>query len=338
MSATTVPNEQTDAVLRDPERINLAGEDTGRDHLSNYALGTLLTCQQQFAYHYEHRLSPAITKPSLADGRAFAHALEHNDPDAGEVYLREQAAVEKERAADSPWIVAPSDESIETEATVVREAARCYLNHYGAHDTTREVELRARIRNPAPNGRYSLTHDLMCRVDAVSADWLDLYEDKLVGQIPRKDFGQLVRLDRQVSIETYLIWRTQGVLVERVHYRMTLKPAIRQRKGESFDGYLERIAEEYATRPDHYLAEETAQRTEDDFLRLEREMWRWADQLRESRRDGTWPRNTGACRDYGGCRYLALCSNEPGAIEQFIERPRRDQVCDESEQSKEVAK
>lgn len=309
--------------LRPPERLNLAGQSTGREHLSQSALKTFLTCQQQFGFHYEDRLDPVVTKTPLAVGRAFAHALEHNDPDAGEQALREQAAEEQAHAAGNPWVLAPDQADIDVNAMIAREAARCYLTHYGAHDQTREVELRARIRNPAPGGRYSLSHDLLARLDALSPDFTVLYEDKLVGQIPRASLAAKVRLDRQVQIETYLVYRCTGVLVTEVRYRMTLKPAIRQRQKEQFESYLERIAEEYATRPEHYLAEEIVTPSLDDFDRLERELWRWAEQIRESRRDGTWPRNTSACHDYGGCRFLPLCAGEPGARHQFVEREAR---------------
>lgn len=309
--------------LRPPEEVNLAGQDTGRDHLSQTSLKTFLTCQQQYQYHYEQRLSPAVTSTPLAVGRAFAHALEQGEPEAGARLLRLEASVEAERAAGNPWVAAPDVDEVEVMATVAREAARCYLAAYGRHET-REVELRARVRNPARGGRYSLTHDLMARLDAVSADWTTLFEDKLVSQIPRASLAAKVRLDRQVHIEAYLIWRTTGVLVTSVHYRMTLKPQIRQRQKETRDEYLQRIADDYAARPEHYLAEETVHPTLDDFLRLERELWRWAESLRESRRDGTWPRNTGACHEYGGCRFLPLCAGEPGALNQFVERAKHE--------------
>lgn len=309
--------------LRPPERVNLAGQPTGHDHLSQTSLKTFLTCQQQFSWHYEHRLRPAVTSEPLAIGRAFAHALEQNDPEAGGRLLRLEASVEAERAAGNVWVAAPDTRDVEIAATVAQEAARCYLARYGHHET-REVELRARVRNPQHGGRYSHTHDLLARLDAVSPDWRTVFEDKLVSQIPRSDLAQKVRLDRQVQIEAYLIWRTQGVLVNEVRYRMTMKPAIRQRQGESFDAYLQRIADDYCVRPDHYLAEETVNPTLDDFLRLERELWRWAEQIRESRRDGTWPRNTGACHDYGGCRFLPLCAGEPGARHQFVESESKE--------------
>jgi hypothetical protein len=311
----------SDFLLRDPELVNLAGEDTGRGHLSHSSLSTLLACQQRAYWHYEQRMRPAVTKTSLALGRAFAEALEVGDPDHAYHVVTSEAEAERAAANGSPWIVVPDEQDVEVGAQIAREAARCYLNQYGTHDGTRELELRARIRNPAENGRYSLTHDLVGRVDSVDLDAGLLIEDKLVGQVDRKRLAQRLRLDRQVSIGCYLIWRTTGVEIERVDYRVTLKPAIRLRKGETHDEYLVRIAAEYATRPEHYLISEPVTRSTDDYLRLEQELWRWAETVRDARRDGVWPRNTGACMDFGGCQFLALCSREPGAELQYRQEP-----------------
>lgn len=314
----------TDFELRPPERVNLADHNTGREHLSHSALGTFLACQQRYGWAYQHRLERAVTAAPLQLGRAFAHALEHGNPDEGERLLREDHADQVQLAAGNPWVTTPDPTQLEINATVVREAARAYLVLYGAHHQTREVELRARIRNPARGGRYSHTHDLLGRVDAVTEDFTTMIEDKLVGQIPRASLAARLRLDRQVSIGAYLIWRTTGTQVREVRYRMTLKPGIRQRKDETFDQYLARIATEYEQRPDHYLVEEIATREPEDFLRLEQELWTWVEQIREARRTGVWPRNTAACHDYGGCAFLPLCAREPGAMNEFREREQRD--------------
>ncbi|HTE63664.1 MAG TPA: PD-(D/E)XK nuclease family protein [Solirubrobacteraceae bacterium] len=310
--------------LRPPERINLHGQETGRDHLSHSSIGTFLACQQKWNWSREHQLEPAVTAKPLAMGRAFAHALEHGDPDAGETSLRDEARAETERAAGSPWITAPDDREVDVQATVVREAARAYLAAYGTHDATREVELRARIRNPAQGGRYSLTHDIVCRLDALDAANAVLIENKLQGRIDRVNAPARLRLDRQVTIGTYLAWRCLGIEITEVRYRVTKKPGIRQTQKESFDDYLARIAQEYATKPDDYLSEEIVTRTPDDFLRLEQELWTWAESIRAARRSGVWPRNVAHCSDHGGCAYLSACSREPGWEHQFITRPERE--------------
>jgi PD-(D/E)XK nuclease superfamily len=320
-------------VLREPECVNLAGENTGRDHLSHSGLSTLLGCQQRWFWHYEQRMRPAVTKTSLALGRAFAEALDAGDPDHAYHVVTADAEREREAAAGSPWVLLPAAEDVEVGAQIAREAARCYLGHYGTHDGTRELEMRARIRNPAERGRYSLSHDLLGRVDAADLENAVMVEDKLVGQVNRATLASRLRLDRQVSIGCYLIWRTTGVEVREVQYRVTVKPAIRRRQGESHDDYLVRIAHEYATRPEHYMVCEPVTRTTEDYLRLEQELWRWAETVRDARRDGVWPRNTGACMDFGGCQFLALCSREPGAELQYRQQPVHEFV----ERTQEVA-
>ena len=105
---------------------------------------------------------------------------------------------------------------------------------------------------------------------------------------------------------------------------MTLKPAIRRKQAETHGIYLARIKAEYETRPDHYLVEEPVTRTTDDYLRLEQELWTWAEQIRQARRTGVFPRNTAQCHEYAGCKYLPLCAREPGAEHQFVERQKRE--------------
>lgn len=314
----------SEPTLRPPDLLNLAGQDTGRDHLSHSGLSTLLSCEQRWYWHYEQRLDPAVRPVSLSTGGAFAEAIAAGDPDhAWALIMREHADAETVNAGN-PWVSVPSRQDAEITAQTAREAARAYITRYGAHET-REHEMRTRIRNPR-TGAGSRTFDLLCRVDGLDLDTRTLIEDKLVAQIPRKEgeMDRRLRVDRQVSIGCYATWRTTGVEIETVKYRMTLKPAIRRRQGESHDGYLVRIAAEYATRPDHYLAEFECHRTSDDFLRLELELWRWSEQLRSARADGVFPRNTGACIDYGGCRFLPLCSGEPGAEHQYVARPVRE--------------
>jgi hypothetical protein len=93
--------------LRPPDLVNLAGQDTGREHISHTALGVFLACQQRYGWQYARRLAPAVTAAPLQVGRAFALAREHLDPAAGEQAILEDAASQAEQAAASPWVTAP---------------------------------------------------------------------------------------------------------------------------------------------------------------------------------------------------------------------------------------
>lgn len=304
--------------LLPPDLVNLADHGTGREALSHTRLGVLLACQQKFFWGYERNLEPSVKKASLSMGAAFAHALEHADPLAGfDVVMDEHAALQLEHAGD-PFTVIPDNETAETQATIVLAAAGAYLEHYGTTDVQREITMRSRLRNPA-TGAWSQTFDVQARIDGLAKDGR-LIEDKFVGRVDTVTDRRLL-LDRQVTLGCYLRWRTTGQLVSEVAYRMTKKPSIRQRQGESHDDYLQRIVSDYLERPEFYLHEFRLTRTEDDFLRLEQELWAWAEQIRAARRDQVFPRNTAACSDFGGCQFLALCTREPGAIHQFRQRP-----------------
>lgn len=313
-------------ILRGPDLVNLApatDEQLGRGHLSHTSIGSLLACEQKYQHSYERRLQPKVRPVALGMGAAFADALEVGDPDVAWARIISDFESAQEEYKGDPWTVVPDRDKAEISAQITREAARCYLTAYGQAGERREVEMRSRIRNPK-TGAPSLTFDLVARVDALSTDGREMIEDKLVGQIPRDgSMERRLTLDRQVSIGCYLAWRTSGTVVERVRYRMTKKPSIKRKQNESHDDYLCRIAADYAERPDFYLAEFPVTRTPEDFLRLEQELWRWAEQLRDARRDGVFPRNVAHCSDFGGCSFLPLCAREPGAEHQFEERPRR---------------
>jgi hypothetical protein len=315
----------TGLLLRAPELVNLHGVETGRDHLSTSSLSTLLSCSQKYFLHYEERLRQAVTPSSLALGRGFADALEAGDPEAAYRTVLEAAETEAILHGGNPWVSLPSPDAIEVGAVTARAAARAYLRTYG-HSETRELELCARIRNPAVGGRVSPTHDVVARVDGVDLENAVLIEDKLTSSQSRINIDKRVRLDRQITIGAYLIWRIYGIENLEIRYRLTFKPSIKRRQSESHDAFLDRLDRDYDERPDFYTHEETASRNGDDFLRLERELWRWQATVRDARADGTWPRNTAACTEFGGCRFIAACAGEPGWEHQFVREPEREPV------------
>lgn len=304
------------AGLCPPEKVNLHGVETGREALSHTRLGSLLACPQRYFWRYEKGLEPAVKRVALEMGSAFAHALEVNDPFAGSDMVLARWADAVDENAGNPWIVLPSEEDAEVTATTVRAAARAYLDHFGHADVQREVTMRARLRNPE-TGAYSKTFDVQARIDGLAGD--RLIEDKFVGRVDPVTERRLL-LDRQVTIGTYLIWRTTGELIRDVSYRMTKKPSIRRKQGESHNEFLHRLERDYAERPDFYLQEFTLTRGPDDFLRLEAELWDWAESIRRHRRASVFPRNTAACSDFGGCEFIDACVRAPGWESQFVER------------------
>lgn len=293
---------------------NLAGQDTGRRHLSHTALSSFLACPQKFDFSYERHLTAKAKAEPLTLGKAYQLSIEHSDPAVGAATLREEAK-----------ILSQADEDrVRAHETIVRSASSLYLERYGPAQGIREFEYLVRLRN-ARNGYPSRTYDLLGYAD----EWIDkggyaaLVENKLVGQITEQSIRRLP-LDRQIALEAYGTWRATGLEAREVFYRMMRKPSIRQRKGEDIEEFCERVAQDYLDRPDFYCVEEHFLRTADDLLRIETELWEWASQIRRSRAAGTWTRNTSQCAEYGGCQFLALCLGEPGAEGLYATRTSAD--------------
>lgn len=336
--------------LRSSDATNLAGTETGREHLSHTRIGVLQACHRKYELFYEKRLERIDRVESLEMGKAFHKGIELRRPEAAgaEIMLR----------ADE----APSSgdyDKLKVQAAVVMAATELYLRRWvdpcpgcqgkggypgfegsGEWDpcdwcegTTYdmgdgeicEMEYLVRLRNPW-TGHYSNTFDLKGYADGVrgyldfhTGRHLELIENKLVGQITNAQIRKLV-LDRQVTLASYGLWRATGKPVTKIHYRYVKKPQIRQKQGESVQQFCDRIIADYRSRPDFYSHEETLFRTTEDMLRVEAELWYWSQQLRDLRRQRIYDRNVNSCDMWGGCPYIPVCCGEPDAMSLYRER------------------
>jgi hypothetical protein len=304
-------------VLRPSEAVNLAGQDTGRDHLSHSSISMQNACLRKFELHYEERLRLITTPRPLALGRAFHKAIELGDPQAGAQALRESRSEFLDPADEDRQVINES---------IVLAAAGAYLGRWGApDDEAREFEYKVRLRSPW-TGRPSQTFDLLGYADGVldNGDWLELVESKFVGRIDPLDVRHLP-LDRQVGLACYGLWRATGKAVQRVSYRFTRKPSIKQKQGETVDQFCERLVDDYEARPDFYLDEQRLFRSNEDLLRIEAELWTWAEERRQAKRWGFFPRNVSHCKDFGGCQYLSVCAGDPDAMNLYERKPLEEE-------------
>lgn len=313
--------------LHPSEAENLAGrsdEDTGRAHLSHSSLNAQLACQQLYGYQYVDSIEPIAKGAPRRMGGAFAKALEAGDPEVGVKAVVDGAIIRDQRDEDRTRV----------EAMIVGSATKAYLMRYGQTDPDeREFEYRVRLRNPQ-TGAYSRTFDLLGYadqlLDAGDERW-QLIEDKLVGSIQDTQVRRLP-LDRQLALTCYGVWRATGKPVTDVLYRFTRKPSIKQKKDETLEQFLERIAADYEERPDFYLVEEPLVRSTDDLARTEAELWQWAQQRREADRQHIYPRNSSHCHDYGGCAFLPLCVGDPDAPSLYREKAESDRASNNNNQ------
>lgn len=237
---------------------------------------------------------------------------------------------------------------------IVRAAAALYLCTWPeGSGERREFEFKVQLRSPW-TGAYSRTFDLHGYADGLVDPWaergivgatgedagpLEIIENKLVGQVSAVKVQRLP-LDRQLALERYGIWRATGRVVQRVHYRWVKKPSIKQRGGrkkdksdaETLEQFCERIAADYEERPDFYLHEEEPKfTTTEDLLRVEADLWEWAEDIRARMRkasDGrrrVFDRNTSHCSEYGGCQFVPICTGDPDAMSLYQVRPKRSE-------------
>lgn len=291
--------------LRPPDLQNLAGqtdEDTGRAHLSHSSIGTMLECNQRWGYRYDQHLELIAQPLPLSMGKAFHKALELGDPMLGANEL------------DRPTVDQADYDKLVIEKATVFAAALGYLSRWPADEQIqREVEYRVRLRSPW-TGAYSRTFDLLGYADGVidHGSYLELAEDKFQSQITVENVRRL-KLDRQVGLEAYGLWRTTGKPVRVVRYRITRKPSIRQRQKETVKEFVARLNEDYVQRADWYFMEEQLFRSDDDLLLLEAELWTWAEQLRAAKAAKLYPRNTSSCFNPYRCPYVDLCCGDEDA-------------------------
>jgi hypothetical protein len=301
--------------LLESDATNLVEGPKARATLSHSSLNAQLACTQLYAYEYVDKIEPIVQRASRRLGAAFAKALEAGDPAVGVRHLEENTVALGQQEVDQFRI----------DSAIVKAASGLYLATY-TREEAREFGYRVRLRNPH-TGAYSRTYDLEGYADGLVRTlrgWT-LIEDKFVGQLTDLQIKKLP-LDRQLALECYGIWRATGKPVTDVQYRFTRKPSIKQRKGETVDQFVERIATDYETRPDFYLREESFRRSSADLVRVEAELWQWADQRRQAEKARIYPRNSSRCVEFGGCPFMPLCIGDPDATSLYTAKKRSDRT------------
>lgn len=76
------------------------------------------------------------------------------------------------------------------------------------------------------------------------------------------------------------------------------------------DRILAEISADYSS----YFDRQEIVRTAEDLKEFQYDLWRSAQEIRESEKSGIWPRNTSACVGFGTCPYFDLCTSswKPG--------------------------
>lgn len=141
--------------------------------------------------------------------------------------------------------------------------------------------------------------------------------------IERKFPGQLSKNfvdDMEMSPQTpwYLIAYCETFSPGRVGilYDYIRRPGIRQRKGESVQGFIQRVFKESTTRPEFYFYRAFVKKSPQDILVLKQEIINQIHLMEYVASKGLWSKNRKACLARGRCQFLDICAH--GQIPQVM--------------------
>jgi hypothetical protein len=294
--------------------------DRKKQLLTHSRLSCFRACPRRHQLRYEFGLVPTQDDSVLRVGSGFHAALEANDLD-----LDPDEAI-GERIED-PF-----------EMAMVAAMFNGHLSRW-AGDRLRavstELEFSLPLRNPA-TGRPTQVWTLAGKIDRIvelSGGRLALMEYKTTSQdfSPGAEYWLKLHMDQQLSI--YVIAaRSLGWNVETVLYDVTRRPMLRPYKAtpeavrkytkdgrlyanqrdtdETPEEYAARIAEDIASRPEHYFARIEIARLDRDLEECAAELWNQQLAIREMQRARRWYRNPGSCFSIRPCEYLNICLND----------------------------
>jgi hypothetical protein len=118
-----------------------------------------------------------------------------------------------------------------------------------------------------------------------------------------------LQMDHQVSI--YVIGcDAMGYNVTRCLYDVARKPLLRQKKGETYEQFVQRVHDEVMANLSTYFRWRTVPRQTGEVISAAKDVWETARLMEIEKSAGFSPRNPAACYKYGGghvCVYFSTC-------------------------------
>jgi hypothetical protein len=100
---------------------------------------------------------------------------------------------------------------------------------------------------------------------------------------------------------------------------------------ETLDEFRARYRAQLAEDPDKWYARAEVVRTIEELRESRYDQWQTAQQIRQSRRDGCWPRNPDACKQYNRpCDYFEVCTGmaeleDPHRFQLIVKHPELEE-------------
>lgn len=254
-------------------------------------------CEQLHQFKYLQRLRPHLESSSLEMGTAVHLGLELQDPAAAFKFIQDKKA---------RLITRDSLESADVASGIARIMVAGALRQWDDWPEIQEFEFVLPLRNPK-TGRVSRAHAFAGKMDGLCLKNNEVTEYKTSSRV---DNSYMDRLDVDFQVSAML----EAASLEfkkpfrRMRYKIIRKPTMKRRKGDTVDDYLNRMAVDYAKRPEFYYFEETVTRSEQQMDLWRREAWEIHKRIMYTENGGQAVRNTESCVGrFGRCAFLDLC-------------------------------
>lgn len=138
-----------------------------------------------------------------------------------------------------------------------------------------------------------------------------LFETKTKSKIDDQIIFDSLSYQLQVQMYMFAIEQIYGEPPAGVLYNMVLRPQLRQKVKESNEEFLERIAEDAAERPEHYLMRYEAEVTIQEMSRWRQELMYHVSNINDWNDEKFHYRRSSTCGNVwgGGCEFQPICAN-----------------------------
>lgn len=304
-------------------------------------------CKRKWYWRYILRLRPKWTDSNLAIGTAFHAALGewYRNPKATPKKFRKKIDLEANRLLQV--IQASSDYYDQEELDKASSAAQTFIGMITGYADVYSRDLKRWIIKPEDvERRFIVAFDKFDFIGVVDL----LPTDKKTGKriiVEHKSASSIGdsyvdRLPLDTQIRSYIFGAREGLGLKptEVVYDVVRKCKLRKKSGESIEAFNERIALDYASRPDFYFFRESLKFSTKDIDAFVRDLhhsfeeFRWMLKRWNPLDPASWPCSDHICNEYfKTCPYMTLCtsgldrgtsklytqSDEPPSAEEWVE-------------------
>ncbi len=268
-------------------------EENGTVHVSTSSVSLWKQCQRKWAWKYVYGLDEKVSVARRM-GSAFSHLLDS--------YYSSAVPISESISSYYGELIEQSEtqgvvDELQIEKDIVGRLAEGYTKQY-PEPMVREVEFNLEVPTTGIEAKGFL--------DGVLESG-PLVEDKLLN--PRY-WGQAnvnaLPLDEQV-LQYFWARRMLGHSYKSLEYRVTCKPLLRRKVGESIGSFTSRIADDISVRGEFYFRSYAIPSSDKQIDLFEEDLIRSIEEQKVAKEKDSYGYNGKHCSDYGGCLFIDQC-------------------------------